>query len=77
MTAQDREDFHLTDLILELAFLFTSHQESYQVDPGGADENYECVDENEVDLRENKEKGMDDGDRLVGGKISSTRFSRK
>ena len=47
------------------------------MDPGGADENYECVDENEVDLRENKEKGMDDGDRLVGGKISSTRFSRK
>ena len=47
------------------------------MDPGGEAESYEYVDEKEIDSRENEEKGMDDGDRLVGGKISSTRFSRK
>jgi len=46
---------------------------SLQVDPGGEAESYEYVDEKEIDSRENEEKGMDDGDRLVGGKISSTR----
>ena len=45
------------------------------MDPGGDGESYEYVDEKEVDLRENEEKGMDDGDRLVGGKISNTRFT--
>ena len=54
---------------------FAPHQESNQVDPGGDGESYEYVDEKEVDLRENEEKGMDDGDRLVGGKISNTRFT--
>ena len=55
---------------------FASHQESNQVDPGGEAESYEYVDEKEIDSRENEEKGMDDGDRLVGGKISSTRFTQ-
>ena len=54
---------------------FAPHQEPNQVDPGGDGESYEYVDEKEVDLRENEEKGMDDGDRLVGGKISNTRFT--
>ena len=46
------------------------------MEPGGDDESYEYVDEKEVDLRENEDKGKDDGDRLVGGKISSTRFTQ-
>ena len=50
------------------------NQESEQVDPGGDDESYEYADEKEIDSRENEEKGVDDGDRLVGGKITNTRF---
>ena len=50
---------------------------SEQVDPGGDDESYEYVDEKEIDSRENEEKGVDDGDRLVGGKITNTRFVRR
>jgi len=47
---------------------------SLQVDPGGDDESYEYADEKEIDSRENEEKGVDDGDRLVGGKITNTRI---
>ena len=35
---------------------------------------YEYVNEKEIDVRE---KGKDDGDRLVGGEISSTRLSQQ
>ena len=44
------------------------------MDPGG--ESYEYQDEKEVDAieKENEEKGDGDGDRLVGGKITNTRF---
>ena len=35
---------------------------------------YEYVSEKEIDVRE---KGKDDGDRLVGGEISSTRLSQQ
>ena len=47
------------------------------MDPGG--ESYEYQDEKEVDLKEkeNEEKGDGDGDRLVGGKITNTRFARR
>ena len=51
------------------------NQESDQVDPGGDDESYEYMDEKEIDSRENEEKGVNDGDRLVGGKITNTRFT--
>ena len=47
------------------------------MDPGGENESYEYVDEKEIDSRENEEKGVDDGDRLVGGKITNTRSSSK
>ena len=47
-----------------------------QVDPGGDVDEYEYADSKEVDAKakEKKAKGQDDGDRLVGGKITSTRF---
>ena len=47
------------------------------MDPGGHDASYEYVDEKEIDSRENEEKGVDDGDRLVGGKITNTRFTKQ
>lgn len=51
-------------------------KESYeQADPGGNDESYEYVDEKEIDSRKKEERGKDDGDRLVGGKITNTRFT--
>ena len=49
-----------------------------QVDPGGDADEYEYADSKEVDAKakEKKAKGQDDGDRLVGGKITSTRFGK-
>ena len=46
------------------------------MDPGGDVDEYEYADSKEVDAKakEKKAKGQDDGDRLVGGKITSTRF---
>ena len=45
--------------------------------PGGDDASYEYVDEKEIDSRKKEERGIDDGDRLVGGKITNTRFTKQ
>ena len=47
------------------------------MDPGGENESYEYVDEKEIDSRKKEERGTDDGDRLVGGKITNTRFTKQ
>ena len=61
---------------IPLSILWVGGKESYeQADPGGNDESYEYVDEKEIDSRKKEERGKDDGDRLVGGKITNTRFT--
>ena len=75
--------FHRSHPSGETFFLLTHEKRKWlqkrkfeQVDPGGDVDEYEYADSKEVDAKakEKKAKGQDDGDRLVGGKITSTRF---
>ena len=47
-----------------------------QVHPGGHGDSFEYQDEREFNLKSNGKQGKEDGDRLVGGRMSDTRLSQ-
>ena len=61
---------------LQVAFFSSPHRSEFtQADPGGEVDEYEYADEKEIN-KEIEENKIDDGDRLVGGKMTSTRSTR-
>ena len=57
-------------------FFSSPHRSEFtQADPGGEVDEYEYADEKEIN-KEIEENKIDDGDRLVGGKMTSTRSTR-